>query len=99
MHETLEHLRDQFEFIFIDSSPVMAVSDAVLVSTMVEGVLLVVNGKTVKPLVKKACARLRSAHAKILGILLNQVDIRHGDYASYYRHYYEYYNQNPAREA
>ncbi len=99
MHETLEQLREQFEFIFIDSSPVMAVSDAVLVSTMVEGVLLVVNGKTAKPMVKKACARLRSAHAKILGIVLNQVDIRHGDYATYYRHYYEYYHQSPAREA
>lgn len=99
MHETLEQLREHFEFIFIDSSPVMAVSDAVLLSTMVEGVLLVVNGKTAKPLVRRACARLRTAHAKILGILLNQVDIRHGDYASYYRHYYEYYNQSQAREA
>src|SRR5438094_746600 len=91
MHELLQQFREQFEFIFIDSSPVMAVSDAVFLSTMVEGTLLVVNRRTPKPLVRKTRHRLTTPHTKILGVLLNRVDIRAGEYGSYYRHYYEYY--------
>jgi succinoglycan biosynthesis transport protein ExoP len=91
MHELLQQFREQFEFIFIDSSPVMAVSDAVFLSTMVEGTLLVVNRRTPKPLVRKTRQRLSTPHTKILGVLLNRVDIRAGEYGSYYRHYYEYY--------
>ena len=91
MHELLQELHEQFEFIFIDSSPVMAVSDAVFLSTMVEGTLLVVNRRTPKPLVRKTRQRLSTPHTKILGVLLNRVDIRAGEYGSYYKHYYDYY--------
>ena len=91
MHELLQQLREQFEFIFIDSSPVMAVSDAVFLSTMVEGTLMVVNRRTPKPLVRKTRTRLSTPHTKILGVLLNRVDVRAGEYGSYYAHYYEYY--------
>src|ERR1043166_6243334 len=62
MHDVLEELRQQFEFIFIDSSPIMAVSDAVFLSTMVDGTLLVVNRRTPKPLVRKTLAKLKTPH-------------------------------------
>jgi capsular exopolysaccharide synthesis family protein len=99
MHEILQQMREQYQFIFIDSSPVMAVSDAIFLSTMVDGTLLVVNGKTPKPLVRKARSRLNTPHSKILGILLNRVDMRAGEYGSYYNHYYEYYGRDPEQEA
>jgi capsular exopolysaccharide synthesis family protein len=99
MHDVLEELRQQFEFIFIDSSPIMAVSDAVFLSTMVDGTLLVVDGKTPKQLVRKARARLSIPHPKILGIMLNRVDIRTGEYGKYYRQYYDYYHHELAAEA
>lgn len=99
MHETLEQLRRHFEFIFIDSSPVLAVSDPVHLSAVVEGTLLVVNAKTPKQLIRKARARLSTSYAKILGMVQNQIDTRNGGYASYYRHYYEYYSQDPDKEA
>ena len=76
----------------------MAVSDAIFLSTMVDGTLLVVNGKTPKPLVRKARTRLNTPHSKILGTLLNRVDTRTGEYGSYYNHYYEYYGQEPGQE-
>ena len=98
MHEILQQLREQYQFIFVDSSPVMAVSDAIFLSTMVDGTLLVVNGKTPKPLVRKARTRLNTPHSKILGTLLNRVDTRTGEYGSYYNHYYEYYGQEPGQE-
>ena len=91
MHDLLEQLRQQFEFIFIDSSPFLAVSDAVFLSTMVDGTLLVVNSRTPKPLVKKARARLSVTHTKILGMLLNRVDIHNNEYGGYYQQYYTYY--------
>ena len=91
MHELLKQLRTRFEFILIDSSPVMAVSDAVFLPTMVDGTLLVVNRRTPKPLVRKTRARLNMPHTKLLGVLLNRVDVRAGEYGGYYSHHYEYY--------
>ena len=99
MRQTLDQLREHYQFIFIDSSPVMAVTDPVLLSTIADGVLLVVNGKTPKQIVRKACARLRAAHAKILGVLLNQIDTSTNGYSSYYRYYYEYYGSETAKKA
>ena len=91
MHELLKQLRTRFEFILIDSSPVMAVSDAVFLPTMVDGTLLVVNRRTPKPLVRKTRDRLNMPHTKLLGVLLNRVDVRAGEYGGYYSHDYEYY--------
>ncbi len=96
MHELLEELRQQFEFVFIDSSPVLAVTDSVFLSTMVDGTLLVVNSKTPKPLVKKARARLALSQSKVLGMLLNRVDIHNNEYGGYYQQYYSYYRDDEA---
>jgi succinoglycan biosynthesis transport protein ExoP len=94
MHELLEQLRQRFEFVFIDSSPVLAVTDSVFISTMVDGTLLVVNSRTPKPLVKKARARLALAQSKVLGMLLNRVDIHSNEYGGYYQQYYSYYRDD-----
>jgi succinoglycan biosynthesis transport protein ExoP len=92
MTKVLKGLQEQFDYVFIDSSPVLPVSDAVLLATMVDGVLLVVDGqKTPRQAVKNARARLTSAKIKILGVLLNRVDVLEGSYAGYYGHYYQYY--------
>lgn len=99
MHEVLDGLRNDYDFVFIDSSPVMAVSDPILLSRMTDGVVLVVNGKTPKQLVKTARSRLNTRHTKILGILLNRVDLREGGYAKYYHQYYDYYGKDPSQEA
>jgi Mrp family chromosome partitioning ATPase len=66
----------------------MLVSDAVLLSTVVDGVVLVVNSQqTPKDVAREACARLTYARAKILGVVLNRVDLRSGNYAYYYGSY------------
>jgi polysaccharide biosynthesis transport protein len=96
MHDLLQQLREHYEFIFVDSSPVMAVTDAVLLSTMVDGTLLVIDRNTPKSLLRKARIRLSTPHTKILGTLLNRVDIRNGEYKSYYQQYHQYYREDPA---
>lgn len=94
MHDLLQQLRGQFEFIFVDSSPVLAVSDPVFLSTMVDGTLFVVSPKTPKPLLRKARARLNIPQSKLLGILLNRVDIHNNEYSGYYQQYYTYYHDD-----
>jgi capsular exopolysaccharide synthesis family protein len=88
MRESLIFLREHFDYILIDAPPVMPVSDAVLLSTVVDGVVLVVDGQqTPRQVVKDALARLNYARAKVLGTVLNRVDLRNGGYAYYYGSY------------
>ena len=88
----LEILQEQFDYVFIDSPPVMIVNDAVFLSTLVDGVVLVVDGQnTPKKIVREACARLQAVRAQILGVVLNRVNVRTGDYAYQYGQYFSYY--------
>jgi capsular exopolysaccharide synthesis family protein len=87
MRETLSFLKDRYDFLFIDSTPVMPVTDAVVLSSLVDGMIFVVEGqKTPKHLVKTAIGSLGSNQEKILGIVLNRVDIRGTDYREYYQY-------------
>jgi polysaccharide biosynthesis transport protein len=89
MHEVLTRLREQFDYIFIDSPPVIAVSDSIRLSTMVDGVVVVVKGQdTTRNVLQEACFRLRYARAKILGVVLNKVDLKNSHYDYYHLDYY-----------
>jgi polysaccharide biosynthesis transport protein len=88
MDETLRTLKTRYDFVLIDSPPVVPVSDAVDLSTMVDGVVLIVRGQqTPKHLAKMAVAQLNNSHTTILGVVLNRIDIRSAEYAEYYRYY------------
>ncbi len=95
MQELISNLLQQYDCVIIDTPPVMPVSDGLLIARLVDGVVLVVNGqKTPRHLVKEARSRLLYARAKILGVVLNRVDMVKGDYAYYYGHYSSYYRHN-----
>jgi capsular exopolysaccharide synthesis family protein len=85
MRTVLEALQEQYDYVLIDSPPVLLASDAMLLSTMVDGVVLVANAQR-KPrqVVRDARTRLTCARARILGVVLNQLPMRSRDYA-YYR--------------
>ena len=91
MSQVLAMVAHEHDVVIIDSPPVMPVSDALLLATVVDGVVLVVNSvKTSKHHVKMTCAKLEYARAKIFGVLLNEIDLKHpgyGHYAHYYNHY------------
>ena len=92
MHEVLRELRESFDFIVIDSPPVIAVSDAAIVSTLCDGVLLVLHGQnTTTPKARRAVERLESIGAPIIGVILNGVDMRHPDYVDYRTYYGAYH--------
>ena len=95
MHNLLEALKPQYDYILIDSCPVLPVSDAVLLSRSVDAVVFVVNsGSTPANLAQEALVRLNRAHAPVVGTVLNQVDILHGRDASIYRDHFSYYDSD-----
>ena len=91
MKDMLTELRQLYDFIIIDSPPVIAISDAAILSVVAEGVLLVLNAQTTSiPYTQKAVMRLDTVHARLLGVVLNAVNLKHPDYA-YFRTYASYY--------
>lgn len=91
MAESLARLRDHCEYIVIDSSPVLPVSDSLLLAKLVDGIVVVANGAaTPRQQVRTACARLEYARGKILGLVLNRIQVNNPEYRYYYHQ--EYYN-------
>jgi len=86
---TLDTLSEKFRFILIDSPPVLTVTDANIMGSKVDGVILVVQaGKTPKDIVKKAHLQLARAGAFILGGVINRADLSSPDYSHYNQYYY-----------
>jgi len=88
MHEAIAELRRQFKFIVIDSPPVMAATDAVILSSLTDGVLLVVrSGQTPKEAFTRTRDLLAGVKSRLLGVVLNAVDSSAPDYYYSYRYY------------
>jgi polysaccharide biosynthesis transport protein len=94
--EAIAELRGKYKFIVIDSPPVMAATDAVLVSVQTDGVLLVVrSGETPKEAFTRTRDLLVSVKCNILGVVLNAVDSSAPDYYYSYRYYPYSYGYGP----
>lgn len=85
----LDEARKNFDFTILDTPPVVSVTDAQALSTMVEGVLLVVSsGEAEIPEVQKAIELLRNVKANILGTVVNKLKSNEAGY-KYFRYYGE----------
>ncbi|WP_026882545.1 CpsD/CapB family tyrosine-protein kinase [Clostridium akagii] len=85
----LEEAKGNFDFIILDTPPVVAVTDAQLLSTMVGGVLLVVAaGQAEVAAAQKAKELLENVKANIIGVVLNKAEIGNGKNYGYYHYYY-----------
>ena len=81
MRQTLDDLREQFDFVFVDSAPVMIVSDSLFIAAIADGtVMLVDSSRTPRALVTEMYSRLSRVGAKVLGVVLNQVDNKRPGY-------------------
>ena len=88
MREALAELRRRFKFIVIDSPPIMAATDAVILSSLTDGVLLVVrSGETPKEAFTRTRDLLAGVKSRLLGVVLNAVDSSAPDYYYSYRYY------------
>ena len=91
MRDVLRVAKEQFDVILLDSPPLLAVTDAAVLSTMVDGTILVVRlGSTAREAVRRAVSDLRKVHGRILGVLMNDVSAKAGSYYGGYGYYYYY---------
>ena len=84
-------LSGYFDHILIDSPPITSVTDPILLSRMVDGVVMVIHGgKSSREMVAYARQELHNVGAKILGVVLNNVNLARDGYDYYYYRRYQY---------
>lgn len=86
MKRFLQEAENEYDYIILDTPPVIAVTDAQILSTRVEGVLMVINS-TVTSIEagKKAKSLLKAVNANIIGVVLNKVKTKENSYYGYYK--------------
>jgi len=94
MGNTLTQLREQYDHIVIDTPPTLSVTDAVIMSTRADAVVLVIrSGQTTKQALRRARDILARVNAKVAGVLLNAADLTSPDYYYYYEYQGKYGNR------
>lgn len=85
----LKVMQNHFTHVVIDSPPIASFTDGVLIASMVDGVILVVHsGRSSRQVIKRSRQLLQDVGAKILGVVLNNVNLRSQDNYYYYQSYY-----------
>jgi capsular exopolysaccharide synthesis family protein len=87
MQQLIVEAMREYQFVLIDAPPLLNVTDGRILATMVDGAVLVVRGGiTPQELAQQAYFHVRDVGARLIGVVLNDVDVRHhGYYQSYYR--------------
>lgn len=85
MSEFLDRLREEFDYIILDTPPVLLVTDSQILSTKADGTILVVKSeKTKKSEVKESVGALKKVNANIIGTVLNGFNSKRDKYYKYY---------------
>jgi len=91
MAELIKTLKEEFDLVIIDSSPVLGAAHTSLSPSLVDGVILVARSDTTnRKSVLEAKKQLQLANAPVMGVVLNGIDLKRHYYRYYYRHYYYY---------
>ncbi len=89
LEQFMQLLKTKFDRIILDSPPIIPVSDVIGLSTVVDGVIQVIQwGKVSRQVIKRAIKTLREVNARILGAILNNIDVEKSEY-SYYSDQYK----------
>jgi capsular exopolysaccharide synthesis family protein len=87
MQKLIKDAADCYDYVVIDSPPILAVTDAAILSGFVEGVLLVINSKRTRRVeLQQAVKQLREVEAPLIGVVMNRFDSKGDGYG--YRYYY-----------
>jgi capsular exopolysaccharide synthesis family protein len=87
----MEELKSKYDIIIFDSTPLLVVTDALILSKHVDGTVLVLrSNKTTYELARKGLKSMRDLDSNILGIMVNAIDVKKHSYYSY--NYYHYYS-------
>lgn len=100
MKNLVEELRERYDFILFDTPPVAPVTDAVVMSHYIDGVVMVIaSGQVDIEMAKKVKDSLSMVGMNIIGVVLNKItekDLR--KYQSYYHYYYYYYDNEEKKK-
>jgi capsular exopolysaccharide synthesis family protein len=89
MPEFIADLKRVYDYVFIDTAPVLLVSETISIAKQIDGVIVVVRqSATNRKTLKNCIAALRLAKANVLGAVLNDVPLNNPDYRYEYRYYY-----------
>ncbi|MAE69289.1 MAG: hypothetical protein CME06_02345 [Gemmatimonadetes bacterium] len=91
MARFIEEVGREFDQIIVDTPPVMAVTDALLLSALLDGVIIIVEaGETLEQVAKRTKTLVETAARRCLGVVLNNVDVGggYGRYGGYHYHYH-----------
>jgi polysaccharide biosynthesis transport protein len=95
----LQELRPQFDWIFIDSPPVVSLADAMVLASLSDMVAFVVkHHATDKDLIRRCITNVRKVNANVVGAVLNNVDLDRSHYKDYYYVGYYYYGESSGRK-
>lgn len=81
MHDLLSRMKTQFEYVIVDTPPIISVTDASIIGPVSDGVLMVVQaGRTQRGIVKRAVELLEQTHSKIIGHVLTNIEYHLPEY-------------------
>lgn len=99
MMEFIEEVKSRFDIIFFDSPPILGVSDASVLSSAIDLTIIVVQHRRFpRAMLQRVKQAILNVGGTILGVVLNNVDVRHDQHYEYYTSYYNYYYQKPTAE-
>ena len=92
MEEFCKTLRERFDIVIFDTPPSMTVTDAVVLSRIMDGVIITIkSGATAKKTIKRCLSQFAGRQCELLGAIVNYANIAKGSYYyHYYAHYYKY---------
>ena len=96
MQAFVESMRQDYDRIILDSPPLMAATDALVLTPLVDGIVLIIKaGETTRQVAQRAVKQLKDVNARVTGVVLNEIMVgRNGNYYyDYYYHYGSYYGE------
>jgi len=96
MKELIKNLKTRYDYVFFDSPPIVGISDASILASEVDGVLLVVQYRKYPRLMSVRAKRMiENVGGACVGVVLNNINIMRDDYYYYYHSYYSNYYYRP----
>ena len=90
MKALMDQARARYDWVIVDCPPALGLSDAAVVATLADGIIVVCSGdKTPRQAVRHVADQLKAVRANVLGVVLNRIDLHRHSY--YYGRYYSAY--------
>ena len=100
MKTVINELKEKYDYVLIDTPPVLPVTDSSVIGSIADGTILLTAWNQITPaMAKEAKTRLEQAGAKILGVILNKVEVASKGYGYGYGYGYYYYYGHEEKDA